>query len=62
MVNIHDKPEFYDVAAGSLLARYIKFVWRTSWQTRNSSSRSRTTKATTPASSACGTASSCCCR
>ena len=34
MVNIHDKPRFYDVAAGSLLARYIKFVWRTSWQTR----------------------------
>ena len=34
MANIHDKPRFYDVAAGSLLARYIRFVWRTSWQTR----------------------------
>jgi 3-deoxy-D-manno-octulosonic-acid transferase len=33
MANAHDKPRFYHVAAGSLLARYIHFVRRTSWQT-----------------------------
>src|SRR6186713_2190985 len=33
MADIHSKPRFYDVAAGSLLARYIRFVARTSWQT-----------------------------
>ena len=34
MANIQNKPKFYHVAAGSLLARYIRFVARTSWQTR----------------------------
>ena len=34
MANIPGKPKFYHVAAGSLLARYIRFVARTSWQTR----------------------------
>jgi 3-deoxy-D-manno-octulosonic-acid transferase len=33
MANIQNKPKFYHVAAGSLLARYIRFVARTSWQT-----------------------------
>jgi 3-deoxy-D-manno-octulosonic-acid transferase len=33
MADIQSKPKFYDVAAGALLARYINFVWRTSWQT-----------------------------
>ena len=34
MANIPGKPKFYHVAAGSLLARYIRFVARTAWQTR----------------------------
>ena len=34
MADIQNKPKFYHVAAGSLLARYIRFVSRTSWQTR----------------------------
>jgi 3-deoxy-D-manno-octulosonic-acid transferase len=34
MANIQKKPKFYHVAAGSLLARYIRYVERTSWQTR----------------------------
>jgi len=39
MADIHSKPRFYHVAAGSLLARYIRFVARTAWQTRDMTER-----------------------
>ena len=33
MANAQDKPKLIDTLAGALLARYIRFVRRTSWQT-----------------------------
>ena len=62
MASAEPKPRLIHAAIGRLLARYIRFVGTSSHQTAEMTERFEEHATTIPASSPCGTASSCCCR